>query len=83
MKQLLNNSLLKTIIYPQLRHRNYLFFQQTKKFSDQINTDENKESKLGGFAKAFEKYTAPPVEPVAEKPQTFASLLRNSKFIDV
>lgn len=38
----------------------------------------------GGFARAFEKYTAPPTP--AETPvdnQSFASLLRQSKFIDV
>ncbi|XP_012266735.2 28S ribosomal protein S28, mitochondrial [Athalia rosae] len=38
--------------------------------------------KRSGFAKAFEKYTAPIVE-APEVPKTFASLLRHSKFIDL
>ncbi|EDW74662.2 uncharacterized protein Dwil_GK15786 [Drosophila willistoni] len=38
----------------------------------------------GGFAKAFEKYTAPAQpELPPEDNQTFASLLRQSKFIDL
>ncbi|KAH8401197.1 hypothetical protein KR009_003568 [Drosophila setifemur] len=38
----------------------------------------------GGFARAFNKYTAPatPEQP-PEDNQTFASLLRNSKFVDL
>lgn len=40
--------------------------------------------KLGGFAKAYEKQTSSLQEkPVEGPPQTFASMLRNSKFIDV
>lgn len=45
--------------------------------------DEKETITKGGFARAFEKYTAP---TVIEKPvdnETFASLLRHSKFIDV
>ena len=38
--------------------------------------------KLSGFAKAYEKYTAPKEKKV-EEPKTFANLLRNSKLIDV
>ncbi|XP_053688248.1 28S ribosomal protein S28, mitochondrial [Sabethes cyaneus] len=42
------------------------------------------EKRLGGFAKAFEKHSAPVVESSDnEPPKTFASLLRNSKFIDL
>lgn len=37
----------------------------------------------GGFARAFDKYTAPQVENKPVDNQTFASLLRNSKLIDV
>ncbi|XP_017053847.1 28S ribosomal protein S28, mitochondrial [Drosophila ficusphila] len=38
----------------------------------------------GGFARAFDKYTAPATPPQpAEDNQTFASLLRNSKLIDL
>jgi hypothetical protein len=48
-------------------------------------TQPNTEKKRGGFAQAFEKYTSPPeLKPqTPEKEETFASLLRNSKFIDV
>lgn len=37
---------------------------------------------VGGYAKAFEKFEELKEQP-KEKPATFASLLRNSKFIDV
>lgn len=49
-----------------------------------VSNDEPENSAKGGFARAFERYTAPAepeVEPVDN--QSFASLLRNSKFIDV
>jgi hypothetical protein len=50
---------------------------------DKMPTDTEK--KRGGFAQAFERYTSPPdLKPqTPEKEETFASLLRNSKFIDV
>ncbi|KAF4530116.1 hypothetical protein B566_EDAN001373 [Ephemera danica] len=40
--------------------------------------------KLGGFARAFEKYTAPSEAPASPKKEdeSFLSLLRKSKFID-
>lgn len=58
--------------------------------SDGIPTDPapvegestDQKSKLGGFAQAFEKYTAPVVEPPKVQ-KSFATLLRQSKFIDV
>lgn len=40
------------------------------------------ENKLGGFAKSVEKYKSLTEEEVV-KPQSFVTLLRNSKFIDV
>lgn len=41
-------------------------------------------SSKGGFARAFDKYMAPATPPqLPEDNQTFASLLRNSKLIDV
>lgn len=45
----------------------------------------NTEKKRGGFAQAFERYTSPPEikTQTPEKEETFASLLRTSKFIDV
>lgn len=42
----------------------------------------NDATKLSGFAQAFERHSAPE-EVIVEQPKTFASLLRNSKFIDV
>uniref|UniRef100_A0A2M4AR35 Putative mitochondrial 28s ribosomal protein s28 n=1 Tax=Anopheles triannulatus TaxID=58253 RepID=A0A2M4AR35_9DIPT len=42
------------------------------------------DSKVGGFAKAFQKHTdSLNQEPTNEPPKTFAALLRNSKFIDL
>lgn len=55
----------------------------TNNSEEQQQESESSTSK-GGFARAFEKYTAPPTP--AETPvdnQSFASLLRQSKFIDV
>lgn len=48
---------------------------------DTLGSSQN----LGGFAKAFQKYTLPTSEvtPDAEPNQTFAALMKNSKFIDV
>ncbi|XP_058833346.1 small ribosomal subunit protein bS1m [Topomyia yanbarensis] len=47
-------------------------------------SSEHVDSRLGGFARAFEKYTLPVAESDStEPPKTFASLLRNSKFIDL
>lgn len=40
------------------------------------------ESKLSGFAKAYEKHGAPIVEEPKEE-LTFAALFQNSKFVDV
>lgn len=51
--------------------------------TDVEQTKDNEKSKLGGFAQAFEKYTADKTEEPVEEKQTFASLLRHSKFIDV
>ncbi|XP_055385354.1 28S ribosomal protein S28, mitochondrial [Condylostylus longicornis] len=45
-------------------------------------TESNTEK--GGFAKAFERHSKPIEQEVSKEPsQTFASLLRNSKFIDL
>lgn len=48
------------------------------------SSDVDGENKLGGFAKAFEKYTKPKeeVKPVVEN-ISFSRLLRESKFVDV
>ncbi|XP_033220502.1 28S ribosomal protein S28, mitochondrial [Belonocnema kinseyi] len=43
---------------------------------------EEEKVKLSGFAKAYERYTAPEEKEV-EEPKTFANLLRNSKLIDL
>jgi hypothetical protein len=48
------------------------------------NTEKKDEKKRSGFARAFERYTAPEIKTqTPEKEETFASLLRNSKLIDV
>lgn len=49
-----------------------------------VETATDSSGSKGGFARAFDKYTAPatPEQP-PEDNQTFASLLRNSKFVDV
>ncbi|XP_057334419.1 28S ribosomal protein S28, mitochondrial [Microplitis mediator] len=48
-----------------------------------IDTSDSKDdNKLGGFAKAFDKFNQPEPEKIVEE-KTFASLLRNSKFIDL
>lgn len=48
-----------------------------------IDTNDSKDdSKLSGFAKAFDKFNQSEPEKIIED-KTFASLLRNSKFIDV
>jgi hypothetical protein len=50
-----------------------------------VNDEKKDEKKRGGFAQAFKRYTSPPEikTQTPEKEETFASLLRNSKFIDV
>lgn len=48
--------------------------------SDQQNTVTAE--KMGGYAKAFDKFEHIKTEE-PQKSQTFASLLRNSKFVDV
>ncbi|XP_068084926.1 small ribosomal subunit protein bS1m [Anabrus simplex] len=71
---------------------NILNRNMTSRPDDTTNSPEDTLSnlpdrKMGGFAKAFQKfqkYTDPP-EPTgtSEPPKTFASLLKNSKFIDL
>lgn len=53
------------------------------RLSSTINEITNiDESKLSGFAKAYEKHGAPIVEEPKEE-LTFAALFQNSKFVDV
>lgn len=51
------------------------------------NLEHHDENKLGGFAKAFEKHTSALTEDVVQEEKLpdlpFATLLRNSKFINV
>lgn len=68
-----------TIINNLLRQKIGLSALQSQKFSDTVE----KNTKLSGFAQAFERHTAPQVETPVEDKATFASLLRNSKFVDV
>lgn len=53
----------------------------------QVKTKENtetteSEAKLSGFAQSYEKFSHID-DKVPEKPKTFASLIRNSKFVDL
>jgi hypothetical protein len=50
-----------------------------------VNDEKKDVKKRGGFAQAFQRYTSPPEikTQTPEREETFASLLRNSKFIDV
>lgn len=53
-------------------------------FSEVVSTPVA-EQKVGGFAEAFEKHSKPAEEdvPVKRAPLPFATLLKNSKFVDV
>lgn len=53
-----------------------------KNLGPETEQSEEEKAKLSGFAKAYERYTAPE-EKVVEEPKTFANLLRNSKLVDV
>lgn len=63
----------------------------TRSFCDKIenakNSEENvnEEKKLGGFAKAYEKFSKPaPIQEKAQEPvPRFATLFKNSKFVEV
>lgn len=48
----------------------------------EVDGETEKNAKSGGYAKAFTKFENITQEP-QEEPQTFAALLRHSKFIDV
>lgn len=48
----------------------------------EIGDETGKDSKTGGYAKAFTKFESITQEP-KEEPQTFAALLRHSKLMDV
>lgn len=47
------------------------------------DVDSSEMKKVGGFARAFEKFNAPETKPEPKKERTFVNLLRHSKFIDV
>ncbi|KAJ3662943.1 hypothetical protein Zmor_007257 [Zophobas morio] len=51
--------------------------------SSEASGEKPPDSKLGGYAQAFEKFETLKTEESKEPPQTFASLLRNSKFVDL
>ncbi|KAF4523633.1 hypothetical protein B566_EDAN010142 [Ephemera danica] len=67
--------------------------QNEKKFNQNtegnVNVEEptltGQDKKIGGFARAFEKYTAPAEAPTLpqKEDESFLSLLRKSKFIDL
>lgn len=56
----------------------------SRNFCEKVEEHADGSAKLSGFAKAYEKQaeSLTAKEP-EETPQTFAALLRNSKFIDV
>lgn len=100
-KQILNNNNLKLLSNQRIQcfsdenknNENINKNQQQQDLNeldieDEMNLIEkklNNDNKLGGFAKAFEKYTNP-VDKLASSTsnnETFAALLRKSKFIDV
>lgn len=57
--------------------------QIARQFSDATATTATTDDKLGGFAKAFQRHSASTEEAPQVESRTFASLLRNSKFVDV
>lgn len=62
--------------------KNRVFLQSSLRLLSE-NVVPDTDAKLGGFAKAFERHSAPQIETPVKDNQTFASLLRNSKFVDV
>ncbi|KAF7994044.1 hypothetical protein HCN44_011313 [Aphidius gifuensis] len=48
-----------------------------------LEKQDDKDDKIGSFAKAFEKFNQPEPIKQTEAPQTFAKLLRNSKLINL
>lgn len=79
---------LKIIRGQQVLRNSRLLCSKVNETNPTTNTtpieDSSQQTAKGGFARAFEKYTAPPNKEIAQdENQTFASLLRNSKFIDV
>lgn len=68
-----------TNISSKLIRGNLRFMPLVRKYS---TNDTSSEQVQGGYAKAFAKFETLTEEPKQEN-QTFASLLRSSKFIDV
>lgn len=62
--------------------RKTLFKKYLRVFSSETEQQSTTDAPVGGYAKAFDKFENIKTEE-APKLQTFASLLRNSKFIDV
>ncbi|XP_069678163.1 small ribosomal subunit protein bS1m [Periplaneta americana] len=79
----------RTFVYFSMCHFRKRFStveDKNNNVSKQAASDEDQDKKkIGGFARAFEKYTTPPETKIQtpEKEETFASMLRNSKFIDL
>lgn len=76
------NILSKSFLKQNIRNLTAPSYQALRTYCANVTTEKDEATPKGGFAKAFEKYTAPEV-PEPKEEQTFASLLRNSKFIDV
>lgn len=62
------------------------FCDKTEKNENEVSSESSRD-KLGGFAKAFERHSAPHLDESTVEDKLpnlpFATLLRNSKFIDV
>lgn len=87
---------LEVFTYSRLRHifplssnilksvnQNLVFIKKYSTSPDDVDYKDINKERLGGFAKAFEKYTTPVKEIENQETKSFAQLLRNSKFIDV
>lgn len=74
--------LFRNIVTANQLLKNRVLLQSTLRLLSE-NVVSDTETKLGGFAKAFERHSAPQIETPVQDNQTFASLLRNSKFVDV
>jgi hypothetical protein len=86
MISILNRSLQTTV----LRRSVLNSYAVTRGFCEKIEkpiAEENlsEEKKIGGFAKAYEKFSKPPQEEIKEKEPDlpFATLFKNSKFVEV
>jgi len=65
-----------------LKNSNSLLCSCNRRLLSSDVSQDSPQPKIGGYAEAFKKFEGIN-EPPKEEPQTFASLLKNSKFIDL